>query len=234
VLGLRLHDVGINYGNARAGRAILYTGERRHPDDTPVTRGRDFGPFTHVGHSIWLRRHWRALVGSGDGVSVRDDFYRVAPKLLFRQTADRPVATIDPRGVHFGRSAIAVTASGERDLLALCALMNSRAFAALYRAVAPEQGRAFAQVKVSKLKLLPVPPLGNEDLAARAAALLEETDAEARMALVQRLDAAVYAAYGLNESEIAAVEQVAEPCATAAARARRGRPAATSSATRTR
>jgi hypothetical protein len=233
-LGVRFHDVGINYGNARAGRAILYSGQRDHPGDTPVTRGRDFGPFTEIGHSMWLRRDWRALVGSGDGVSVRDDLYRAAPKLLFRQTADRPVATIDPRGVHFGRSVIAVTAARERDLLALCVLMNSRAFAALYRAVAPEHGRVFAQVKVSKLKLLPVPPLGNEELAALAAALLGETDAESRGILVQQMDAAVYAAYGLDENEIAGIEQAAEPCLTAAVRARRCRRVATSSATRTR
>jgi len=233
-LGVRFHDVGINYGNARAGRAILYSGQRDHPDDIPLTRGRDFGPFTGIGHSAWLRHHWRALVSSGDSVSVRHDLYRVVPKLLFRQTADRPVATIDRRGVHFGRSVIAITATGERYLLALCALMNSRAFAALYRAVAPEHGRAFAQVKVSKLKLLPIPPLDNEELAALAAALLGETDAESRRILVQRMDAAIYAAYGLDENEIASIEQVAEPCLTTAARARRCRHAATSSATRTR
>jgi predicted RNA methylase len=233
-LGIRFHDVGINYGNARAGRAILYSGPREHPDDIPVTRGRDFGPFTDIGHSAWLRRDWSALVGRGDGVSVRDDFYRVTPKLLFRQTADRPVATIDRRGVHFGRSVIALTAAGERDLLALCALMNSRAFAALYRAVAPEHGRAFAQVKVSKLRLLPIPSLNNEELSRLAAALLAETDAESRRVLVRQMDAAVYAAYDLEENEIANIEQVAEPCLTNAARARRSPRAATSSATRTR
>ena len=135
-------------------------------------------------------------------------------------------------GVDLGESD--ADAGRERDLLALCALVNSRAFAALYRAVAPEHGRAFAQVKVSKLKLLPAPPLGNEELAALAAALLGETDAESRGILVQQMDAAVYAAYGLDENEIAGIEQAAEPCLTAAVRARRCRRVATSSATRTR
>jgi hypothetical protein len=233
-LGFAFHDVGINYARADQGRRILYLGERQHADDIPVVRGRDFGAFTDTGHSAWLRHDWRALTSPGDGVSVRDDFYRVVPKLLFRQTADRPVATIDRRGVFFGRSVIAVTAQSEPELMALCALLNSRAFAALYRAVAPEQGRAFAQVKVSKLKLLPVPPLGRGMLAELAGALMNESEPDARRTLVAQVDAAVYAAYGLTDEEMVKVEQTVEPCVAALARARRSPRGATSSATPTR
>jgi hypothetical protein len=99
------------------------------------------------------------------------------------------------------------------------AISNSRAFAALYRAVAPEVGRAFAQVKVGKLKLLPVPPAGGDGLAKLAEKLLDEADKARRVALVRQLDSAVYRAYRLSASEIARIEREVPPCLPASASA---------------
>ena len=231
--GFTFHDVGINYPRADVGRQMLYPGVRQSPEDVPVTRGRDFGPFGAVGHSLWLRGDWRERVGEEQRVSVRDQVYRGVPKLLLRQTADRPVATIDRRGAWFGRSVIAITGPSEADLLRLLALLNSRAFAALYRSVAPEAGRSFAQVKVSKLTLLPVPPDDSGELARLASALLEEDDLSRRSALAGQLDAAAYRAYGLTEEEVERVEEMVGPClpaspASASQPARRPRRAATS------
>ena len=202
-----LRDVGINYARADLGRAILYDGERQDTRDIPVTRGRDFGPLTPIGHSAWLRRDWPTRIRSDDRVSVRSEIYRRAPKLLLRQTGDRPVATIDRRGVTFGRSVIAITAESERDLLWLAALLNSTAFAALYRAVAPEAGRPFAQVKVTKLKAVPVPPVGEGGLAELAARMLSERDEESRRELLAAIDRAAARAYGLSESDVEHVVQ---------------------------
>jgi hypothetical protein len=205
----RFHDVGINYGTAALGRRALYTGERRHPLDIPVTRGRDFGALTPVGHSGWLRHDWRDRLPPGAQVWVREEIYRTAPKLLLRQTGDRPVATIDRDGVFFGRSVIAVTACPEaerggrpeEELLWLAAVMNSATFAALYRAVTPEAGRTFAQVKVSKLKLVPLPVGADRKMAELARDLLEEGDEERRQALIARMDERVARAYGLTRQE---------------------------------
>jgi len=198
----RLHDVGINYPRADVGRAILYCGEPEDRRDTPVTRGRDFGMLTGVGRSAWLRHDWRERVGSESGVSVREQIYRIHPKLLLRQTGDRPVAALDRNGVFFGRSVIAATAGSERELLWLAAVLNSDVFAALYRAVAPEAGRPFAQVKVNKLRAVPVPGSGEgEEAAALAAAMLGEDDPARREDLKRRIEGAVAEAYGLNEGE---------------------------------
>jgi hypothetical protein len=227
----RFHDVGINYPTAAAGRAILYPGCREDARDIPVARGRDFGPFTPIGHSMWLRHDWHERVRSTAGVSVRDGIYRQAPKLLFRQTGDRPVATVDQQGVWFGRSVIAITAGEESDLLWLAAFFNSRAWAALYRAVSPEAGRSFAQVKVNKLKLLPVPPTSRGgDLCRLARAMLEEASPAVRAALLEKIDAAVYGAYQLSPEEIRRLEATVPPAFTSAAggaRPRRRRRGAT-------
>ena len=199
------HDVGINYPRAEVGRAVLYSGEREDRRDIPVVRGRDFGGLTEIGHSAWLRHDWGDRKRPADGLAVRESVYRVAPKLLLRQTGDRPMATVDRRGVWFGRSVIAITGQSERELLWLAGVLNSDVFAALYRAVAPEAGRPFAQVKVSKLKVVPLP--GGMDgalaaaLADAAGELLEEADEGRRTELAAKIEGLVARAYGLTERE---------------------------------
>ena len=218
----RFHDVGINYATAALGQALLYTGRRQHRADMPVTRGRDFAAVTVPGSSAWLRHDWRERVPPGGEVSVREDIYRTVPKLLLRQTGDRPVATVDRVGVYFGRSVIAITAPSQDDLLWLAAVMNSAVFAALYRAVAPEAGRTFAQVKVSKLKLVLVPQVGADPkLAELASDLLDEVGEERRQELIARMDERVAAAYGLTRQEWQRVTSFVAPGRGERARRRR-------------
>jgi len=225
----RFHDVGINYATAALGQALLYTGRRQHRADMPVTRGRDFAAVTVPGSSAWLRHDWRERVPPGGEVSVREDIYRTVPKLLLRQTGDRPVATVDRVGVYFGRSVIAITAPSQDDLLWLAAVMNSAVFAALYRAVAPEAGRTFAQVKVSKLKLVLVPQVGADPkLAELASDLLDEVGEERRQELIARMDERVARAYGLTRQEWQRVTSFVAP--GRGERARRRRRAGTRSA----
>ncbi len=196
------HDAGINYPRAQVGRKILYYGEREDARDNPVTRGRDFGALTRIGRSAWLRHDWRDRVSAEDGAGVREQVYRRTPKLLIRQTGDRPLATVDRRGVWFGRSVIAIAGRCERDLLWLAAVLNSGAFAALYRSVAPEAGRPFAQVKVSKLKVVPVPwPARDDGLVEAARALLEETEEGRRGELMEEIEHLAARAYGLSARE---------------------------------
>jgi len=231
----RFHDSGINYPNADLGRSILYTGRRQHPSDVPITRGRDFLPLTRPERSrraaagsssrsagsgqAWLRHDWQRRVGPTSGVSVREDLYRAAPKLLLRQTGDRPVATIDRQGVHFGRSVIAVTGRSEDELLWLAAVMNSSTFGALYRTMVPEAGRPFAQVKVNKLKLVPLPPVGEDHaLAELARQVLRETDEERRRALLAEIDERVARAYGLSSSAREYLAALAGPAPAGVAR----------------
>jgi predicted RNA methylase len=227
------HDVGINYPRAEVGRAVLYSGEREDRRDIPVVRGRDFGALTEIGHSAWLRHDWRNRKRPADGLAVRESVYRVAPKLLLRQTGDRPVATVDRRGVWFGRSVIAITGQSQRGLLWLAGVLNSEVFAALYRAVAPEAGRPFAQVKVSKLEVVPVPAGMGGALAAAltdaAGELLEEADEGRRAELAAKIEGLVARAYGLTqrERELAA-KAVSGPAG--GRRSRRARHGGTSSA----
>jgi hypothetical protein len=86
-------------------------------------------------------------------------------------------------------------------------VLNTDVFAALYRAAAPEAGRPFAQVKVSKLKVVPVPaPDSVEHLSALAKALCGTCDAVRRKELVATVERRVAAAYGVEPGEMERVK----------------------------
>ncbi len=209
------HDAGINYPRADLGQKMLYPGPRQHERDLPVVRGRDFSALGEIGSSAWLHHDWREHVRPEDGVSVRESIYSMTPKLLLRQTSDRPIATVDRRGVYFGRSVIAITARSERELLWLAGVLNSTTFAALYRALTPEAGRSFAQVKVNKLKLVLIPRVGEGDLVELTARILDESDASVRAGLFAELDELAARAYGLTAAEVTALTDTLRPGARA-------------------
>src|SRR5207302_1294887 len=98
----------------------------------------------------------------GETLSMNESVYTLREKIVFRQTADRVVATLDRLGAAMGRSVIAVTADEGISLTSLLVCLNSRLISVVYRALAGEEGRILPQVKVGKVLLLPVPRLGTE------------------------------------------------------------------------
>lgn len=174
--GLTCLDAGINYQRVRVGmqakgqgdlsRRLFYTGPQQHPDDTMYWKGADIGRYRMTGQTErYCRSHYRDLLRPGEIVCLNPPVYAVAPKILVRQTADRIIATIDPVGVWFGRSLIAIVPTGPSPyrLEYLLGLLNSRYIAALYQELAHEAGRVFAQVKLSRLRQLLLRPLDFTD-----------------------------------------------------------------------
>ncbi|GAC1625345.1 MAG: hypothetical protein NVS4B2_03840 [Chloroflexota bacterium] len=154
----RVHDTGINYNRAALARRVMYeSAHPEHPDDIPRYRGRNFGRYTVIRREGWLRHNARGLVEAGERLSINVNLYRQPEKIVFRQTADRIVATLDCTRMAFGRSVIAATARGNAALLPLLACLNSSLMTALYRGLTGEHGRVLAQVKVGRVLLLPIP-----------------------------------------------------------------------------
>jgi hypothetical protein len=150
---------------------------------------------------------------------------------LLRQTADHIIATLDHKGVWFGRSIIAlVQPHGSRYRIEyFLGLLNSRYFKSLYHSLVQESGRVFAQVKLSKLKQLPIRTVDFSDRADRARhdritvlvqqiieqkkrqVSMKAPDAKTRLlrqidTTDRQIDLLVYELYGLNDEEIAAIE----------------------------
>jgi len=183
--------------------------------------------------SRFCRPDYQRFIQTNEVVHLSQETYRTAPKILIRQTADHIIAAIDYRGIWFGRSIIAVVTNGQPQhrLEYFLALLNSRYFRWSYSRLVREEGRTFAQVKLSKLKQMPIRlidfsnsadaarydrivALADEMLALqRELAAAERAWAEAqedlkrRIARVDReIDGLVYELYGLTEEEIKIVE----------------------------
>jgi hypothetical protein len=209
----RVRDAGINYNRASIARRILYDGEvPEHPGDLPRYRGRNFTRYGTVQQGGWLRHDARLQLQPGERLYLSPDTYDLPEKVVFRQTADRITATLDRSRMVMGRSVIAVVATDPATLFPLLACLNSRLFTCLYRALAGEEGRVLAQVKVNTISLLPLPAACLAGSTDRAWVQLGEiarvrlTEPGDCLQLDQEIDLAVCALFGLTAAEAAAVD----------------------------
>ena len=96
----------------------------------------------------------------GERVILNEDYFNISPKLIWRQTAQYPICTIDYTGVWFGRSIQAGLIKPEYQnnisYEYLCGLLNSQYIRDVYEQNVKEGGRVFPQVKLEKLKPLPI------------------------------------------------------------------------------
>ena len=96
----------------------------------------------------------------GERVILNEDYFNIFPKLIWRQTAPYPICTIDYKGVWFGRSIQAGLIKPEyQNTISyeyLCGILNSKYIRDVYEQNVKEGGRVFPQVKLEKLKPLPI------------------------------------------------------------------------------
>jgi len=235
-------DAGINYqrvgvgmqekGKSDLAQRLLYEGERQQDEDKMFWKGADIDRhWIAEATTRFCRPHYEHFIRANEVVRLSTDVYDTVPKILLRQTADRIIATMDYNGVWFGRSIIAIIPKSPSEYRAeyFLGLLNSRYFVWLYDQIVQEAGRVFAQVKLSKLKQLPIRTINFADPADvarhdRMVALVQRMlDLHKRLAaaktpndktLLQRqisasdaeIDRLVYNLYGLTEEEIAIVE----------------------------
>ncbi|MFA4909973.1 MAG: Eco57I restriction-modification methylase domain-containing protein [Desulfobacteria bacterium] len=110
---LDFKDAGINYqrvnvgladkGNSDLSQRLLYEGQREKETHFEFWKGSDIDSYyiapatdRFVRPNIPLRKNERVILNS--------DYFRITPKLIWRQTASIPIAVVDNRGIWFGRS----------------------------------------------------------------------------------------------------------------------------------
>ena len=165
---LRCKDAGINYqrvgvgmsvkGKSDLGKRLLYEGNQEKPSHVMFWKGSDIGRYWILNETKrFCRPECRQNLRPNEVVRLAVDVYHKIPKILLRQTSDRILACIDYKGVWFGRSVLCIVPYGkdQHKLEYFLGLFNSKYFNYLYRAIAGEKGRVFAQVKFAKLKQLP-------------------------------------------------------------------------------
>jgi len=161
-------DVGFNYwsigkGKKRDGNSIgdriLYSGEKKNKNDQPFLKGKDIIKYSANEPTNYLRHNYNKYLQSGvDIFRYSGEFLEISPKIIYRQTANRIIATMDygknlcDKTVH-----IIVPKTKSEPLMFLLALLNSKLFNYFYKDISQElEGRTFAQVKTTYIKQLPL------------------------------------------------------------------------------
>lgn len=142
-------------GNSDLADRLLYEGKQQRSADRMFWKGTDIDKY-------WMsdatKRFCRpdTRPRKNEVIHLNEKVFDKVPKILLRQTADTPIATIDYRGVWFGRSIIAIIQQSDRYAIEyLLGLLNSKYLRRAYEELVHESGRVFAQVKLTKLSQLP-------------------------------------------------------------------------------
>jgi len=165
-----IKDVGFNYwsigkGKKRDGNSIgdriLYSGERETEWDKPYLKGRDIEKFGIKSPTNYLRYNFNDFLDEGiDVFRYSTEILETIPKIIYRQTSSSIVAAIDYSGCLVDKTVHVILHKevGRRfDLKFILCLLNSSLFNYLYIDISQEtEGRAFAQVKTTYIKKLPL------------------------------------------------------------------------------
>ena len=175
----QIRDVGINYNRRSVSKKVFYVGPCQDPRDFPRIKGGDFNRYSDVSQTGWLRHNYNSLLDEGESINVCQHIYELPEKLIFRQTSDTLIATIDTSRKYLGRSVIAITREGRLSLGYLLTLFNSKLLAWIYNLLAQEEARILAQVKVNKVEKLPIRRISFTMPREKRERLVEEGIAEA-------------------------------------------------------
>jgi type I restriction-modification system DNA methylase subunit len=189
----------------------------------PVIRGRDFDRYGEAKTELFVYFDPEKLWSNCNATRLG-----TKNKIIIRQTGDRIIATIDPKGVYCMDTVhmIYETSLNKKFLLGL---LNSRFLNYYHYCLVPELGKAFAEIKIANLKKLPVPLIDfsnptekaqHDKLVSLVENMLEqqkkyhETRMERDKELYERqikivdaqIDRLVYELYGLRDDEIKVIE----------------------------
>jgi len=219
---MKFKDAGINYQRVNVGLAqkgksdlssrLLYEGEKESDNHIQFWKGTDINEY-YI--SPITNRFCRPNIelASNERVILNADYFSIAPKLIWRQTAPYPICTVDYDGVWFGRSIqagiINPNFKNKVSYEYLCALLNSKYLRYLYEQNVKEGGRVFPQVKLEKLKPLPIViPTDEqkseiEDLVTKTISATNSGDFETAQILKATIDQKVFELYNVEPSTIA-------------------------------
>ena len=159
---------------------------------------------------------YKTILKSNENVSFNKEAFSRKEKIIWRQTAPYPIATIDNNYIWF-RNTIQCAWIREKyenqiSLMAALAIFNSQYIKFQYNKIVQESGRPFPQVKLTHLKKLPfiIPNIDtNKKLEYLASKIIKFKNSNLNAdtsALEREIDQLVYKLYGLTEEEIKVVE----------------------------
>lgn len=153
-LGHLVGDPGVHTGNC-AAKLIVAAVQRPPEAAVPVLEGRLVDRYRCAPPTKSLRLDYKPTQGEYFRIG-REERYSAA-SFLIRQTAAFPIVGPRRGGLYFRNSLLSLFEPENADVRFVVGLLNSSLMRALYRLMVPEAGqRAFPQVKVASLRMLPI------------------------------------------------------------------------------
>ena len=225
---LEMKDCGFKYQRSNVGLSqkgkndladrIFYVGELENNEDKPILIGKDINAYYHLeSPSKKLRHNYNDLLRENEGTYYNKEIMAAPIKLIWRQTAPFFIGTILSEPIFFGNTIQAGVIKEEyKDSISyeyLCGLLNSSYLRHLYTHNVKETGRVFPQVKLEKLRPLPI-ILAEKEEQDRIKKIVEviiaakRNNPQADTSVEEKeIDKLVYQLYGLSEDEIKQIEK---------------------------
>jgi adenine-specific DNA-methyltransferase len=162
-------DVGLNYWSKGRGKTrgdsigdkVLYNGKKQDDRDLPFLKGRDIERYQYKFSENWLMNNYsELLVPEIETFRYSPEFLLNGSKIIYRQTSDCIIATIDNANYLVDKTLHVIMIRenylNDFNLKYVLGILNSRLATYIYRDLAKEQGRLFAQVKTFIMKRIPI------------------------------------------------------------------------------
>ncbi|KTD69997.1 Type IIS restriction enzyme Eco57I [Legionella santicrucis] len=167
---LHIKDVGFNYwtkgrgkqrGGDSIGNRVFYSGNLKDKRDIPFLKGRNIFRYYIKETTNFLKHNFESYLNpEKDTFRFTKSLLETNPKIIYRQTANKIIATLDTSGYYLDRTVHLIAIKdkySQIDIKYILGLLNSSLFNYLYADIAQEgEKRTFAQVKTTYLKRLPI------------------------------------------------------------------------------
>jgi hypothetical protein len=213
-------DVGFNYwsvgrkktrGQNSIGDRVFYSGKKKNHNDIPFLKGRNIFKYYIEIPSNYLKHNYEESLFENDIFRFSENFLKVTPKIVYRQTSDRIIAAIDNHSHYLDKTAHLIIPKYPHNinLKYLLGLLNSKFFNHLYKYLSQEEeGRAFSQVKTTYIKKMPV-LLAEDKIQNDLVSLIDKvinlkisTHQHETKLIEDQIDIMVYKLYNLNYVEV--------------------------------
>lgn len=215
-----IKDVGFNYwtegkGKVRGGSIgsrVLYKGTKKSSKDISYIKGSDITKYDLSFSDNYLMHDWQSMLSEKDTFRFSKDFFDKTPKVVYRQTSNKIIATIDveknccDKTVHI----LVNNETSNYDLRYVLGLLNSKLLNYYFNSYKDEEGRAFAQVKTVDIKNLPFIETENSDVINLVEKILvsKKQNPNIDVALYEaQIDKIIYSTYNLSIEEVELIEK---------------------------
>lgn len=168
---LLMKDAGFKYQRVKVGlsqkgksdlpQRLFYVGDVENPNDIPILIGKEINEFYHKTEpQKHLRANFQSLLNDNEVTYYNAEIMSAPTKLIWRQTAPYFIGTVLSKRIFFGNTIQAgVILDKYKSSVSyeyLCGLLNSTYLRHLYEENVRETGRVFPQVKLEKLRPIPI------------------------------------------------------------------------------